>query len=81
MAFCKVCGNLRFSQVFVPDRISAFGAISGPNRRLRGVEIDQILIHKAALFVCQRHKATLLDFSYRKQPTGWYRLAFLETST
>ncbi|KVW15401.1 hypothetical protein WK91_18365 [Burkholderia cepacia] len=56
LAFCKVCGNLRFSQVFVPDRISTFGAIPGPNRRLRGVEIDQILIHKAALFFCQRHK-------------------------
>ncbi len=51
----KSSSNLNISQQAFALRRGSLPAVPRPYRRLRGVEVNEVLIHEAALFVCQRH--------------------------
>jgi len=63
-------GDLRFFQVLLADLASAVSAVSGANCRLRGVEIDQILLDKALLPQAQRMWSTcvVVDCATSEEP-------------
>ena len=42
-------GNVRFCQVFVADHPRRFGAVAGPDGRLRRIQVDQVLLDEPRL--------------------------------
>ncbi len=59
LRFLNRRSDFKFLQVLLANLASSLLAIPRPYRRLRGVEVNEVLIHEAALFVCQRHRHSL----------------------